>query len=327
MAGTEAAAGGGVAFSVVMPLYNGAAWVGRAVGSVLGQAWRDFELIVVDDGSTDDGPARVQHLGDARIRLLRQPNAGVAAARNAGIASARGNWVVFLDADDVQAPSFLACIAAVQRRHPAVDTIATLYRYFTGAQMPPLDAPGPQPEVELVHDLPARWMQGPAFFTSSVAVRTSRLRALGACFPSGESVGEDLDLWFRLAEQGPIALVRSHLVGHRLEVAGSLSSRPAHTVPPFLLRLEARARREPHAARRRSMLLFAAQLRVDLARAALARGQRLQALHWLGDAQEALAHRRWWVTLGMALLLPRRWMAPLIPAHVLRALGEQLPQA
>jgi glycosyltransferase involved in cell wall biosynthesis len=87
--------------SVIIALFNKGPYIKRAIDSVLAQTFTDFELIVVDDGSTDDGVRIVEGLLDPRIRLIRQTHAGVAAARNTGIKSALGEWIAFLDADDI----------------------------------------------------------------------------------------------------------------------------------------------------------------------------------------------------------------------------------
>jgi len=86
-------------FSVIIPAYNSAATLGRAIESVRAQTWPAHEIIVVDDGSSDDTASVAESFGDA-VKLIRQANSGVAAARNAGAGVATGNWLTFLDADD-----------------------------------------------------------------------------------------------------------------------------------------------------------------------------------------------------------------------------------
>jgi glycosyltransferase involved in cell wall biosynthesis len=97
----------GPAVTVVIPLYQKAGSVLGAIRSVLAQRVESFELVVVDDGSTDEGPALVRGVGDPRIRLVHQPNQGPGAARNRGLAEARAPLIAFLDADDEWTPEFL----------------------------------------------------------------------------------------------------------------------------------------------------------------------------------------------------------------------------
>ena len=87
--------------SIVMPAYNAAAYIGEAVDSVLAQTWTNWELLIVNDGSTDGTQAYLDSLHDPRIRVFRQDNHGVSAARNLALAAARGECITFLDADDV----------------------------------------------------------------------------------------------------------------------------------------------------------------------------------------------------------------------------------
>lgn len=94
-------------FSVIVPVFNRAHLLGRALGSVLTQSFADFEIVVVDDGSRDDPQSVVQAIGDSRIRFVRQENRGGGAARNTGIDRARGKYIAFLDSDDRFLPHHL----------------------------------------------------------------------------------------------------------------------------------------------------------------------------------------------------------------------------
>lgn len=94
--------------TIIIPLYNKGPYVRRALDSVFAQNFQDYEVIVVDDGSTDDGPEQVTTYKDSRLRLIQQPNAGPGAARNLGIQNARGDYIAFLDADDEWFPGFLS---------------------------------------------------------------------------------------------------------------------------------------------------------------------------------------------------------------------------
>jgi glycosyltransferase involved in cell wall biosynthesis len=100
-------------FSVVIPVYNRAQLLRRALASVLAQTCGDFEIVVVDDGSADNPKAVVDAAADARVRCLRQENRGGGAARNAGIDAARGSFVAFLDSDDEYLPGHLAALKTV----------------------------------------------------------------------------------------------------------------------------------------------------------------------------------------------------------------------
>lgn len=105
-------------FSVIIPVYNRADLLKRTLASVLRQDLADFEVLVIDDGSTDDIESVITGLSDIRIRYHRQANRGASAARNAGIDRARGNYVAFLDSDDVYLPHHLATMYAILQRAP-----------------------------------------------------------------------------------------------------------------------------------------------------------------------------------------------------------------
>jgi amino acid adenylation domain-containing protein len=118
--------------SVVIPLYNKRNYVSRALYSVLNQTFQDFEIIIVDDGSTDDGPSIVQSIKDPRIRLFRQANAGPGAARNRGVRESTSEFVTFLDSDDEYLPHFLQASLDNLLAHP--DCALSVANHYRGIE-------------------------------------------------------------------------------------------------------------------------------------------------------------------------------------------------
>jgi glycosyltransferase involved in cell wall biosynthesis len=304
-------------FSVVMPLYNKARFVEGAIRSVLAQTLPVHELVVIDDGSSDGSADIVRSIGDARVKLVTQPNAGVSAARNRGIAMAGGDWIAFLDADDWHHPEYLAHLAKAHAVYPDADVLAAGFRTMDepdGIEIEPWAVPEAFCEVELVTDLRTRWMKSAPFFTGTVAVRAALLKRLQPCFPEGESFGEDLDLWFRLSDESPVALSHATLGAYRVAVAGSLAASgslataKAGALPPYLERMRRRALEGTIPRRHRnSALWFVAQQEITIARELLAAGRRREAIRWLVKARHAASGRRWQLTALMALFLPAQF--------------------
>ena len=104
--------------SVIIPTYNRAAYVKEAIDSVLGQSYEDYEIIVVDDGSSDDTNAVVKGFGDSRIRYIYQKNKGISGARNTGIRNARAQFVALLDSDDIWFPQILELEVPILDQNP-----------------------------------------------------------------------------------------------------------------------------------------------------------------------------------------------------------------
>lgn len=184
------------AVSVVMPAYNAAWCVRKAIDSVLAQDFQDFELIVVDDGSTDDTAAVLASYGD-RIRVVSKVNGGMSSARNAGIRASCGEFIAFLDADDWWLPGKLGQQIALMRARPEVGFASTAARVE-------------DPEGNLLNPWPCPEWQGSflahlfgngagiAGGSSALMVRSALLKTVGGY---DESLGgvEDADLWMRLA--------------------------------------------------------------------------------------------------------------------------------
>ena len=113
--------GWNVKYSVVIPVYNKAPYIARTLTSVLAQNFDDYEIIVVDDGSTDDSMQKLRQVQSPKIRIIRQENQGVAVARNTGILAAQGEYIAFLDADDAWLPEYLQTIDHLVENYPQSD--------------------------------------------------------------------------------------------------------------------------------------------------------------------------------------------------------------
>ena len=116
--------------SIITPLYNKAAYIGETIASVLAQTFADWELLVVDNNSTDGGPALVRAIPDKRVKLLSCTKRGASAARNAGLDAARGEWAVFLDADDMLRPDYVESQLAAAKRAPDANLVVCSYEEF-----------------------------------------------------------------------------------------------------------------------------------------------------------------------------------------------------
>ncbi len=197
------------AVSVVIPLYNKGPYIARALNSVLAQTFQDFEVIVVDDGSTDDGAAVVRGFDDPRIRLIQQENQGVSAARNRGIEAARAELVAFLDADDEWLPRFLETIMCLRRKFPEAGVYGTAYHIMAedltthvGSLSPYI--PSEPWEGLLPSYFKADALGAPPISASTVVVPKDILTEMGG-FITDVWFGEDTDLWGRIALKYPIA--------------------------------------------------------------------------------------------------------------------------
>lgn len=194
------------AVSIVMPLYNKEAYVGYAIQSVLRQTYGEFELIVVNDGSTDSSLKAASSVEDSRVKVIDGPNRGVALARNRGVESSSAELIAFIDADDVWFDRHVETLVEAARRFPAAGIFAN--RYVDTL------SPSSLPQVttySVCPDYPCASLKGgPQMWTSAVMLRRDVFSATGG-FPSGESHGEDMAVWMRASMIAPV--VFSNYVG------------------------------------------------------------------------------------------------------------------
>jgi teichuronic acid biosynthesis glycosyltransferase TuaG len=216
-------------FTVVMPAFNTAAMITAAIETVIKQTRDDWELIVVDDGSTDDTASRVRPFqSDARIQLVQQENRGLAGARNTAIRHARGRYLSMFDSDDLWMPNHLEVMATVLDNDPGLAfghsdawvldettrrirrTTAMFYQHF----------PDPQPtdSTEFLSLLLER-----NFVSANATVRSAVFEDVGLFNPALRSA-EDYELWLRIVAHGYRGVQVPDIVVIRRERAGSLTS-------------------------------------------------------------------------------------------------------
>ena len=194
-------------FSVVIPLYNKAECIKQTIDSVLAQTVTDFEIVIVDDGSTDESAAIVRNIHDSRIRLIQQKNQGVSAARNTGISNARGDVVAFLDADDIWLPQFLETVDQLFSEFPEADVACPDYQVSYGnRKIKPTWKSVDNNANCLVSDF-FEMATGPFWVTNSTttAVKKTALMKMDHWFAVGETCYEDFDFWLRLCSKAKVA--------------------------------------------------------------------------------------------------------------------------
>ena len=206
-------------FSVIIPLYNKAPYVHRAVESVVEQIYKDWELIVVDDGSTDGGADIVKKFFDKRIQLVSQHNSGVSTARNRGVTESTSPFICFLDADDWWEPTFLEEMAGLIGRHPDAGIYGTGYYIVKKGKkrVAPIGVAKEFTEGEINYcRVYAKTFCMPLCI-GSVCIPRKMFDTTGGFNPQLR-MAEDFDLWIRIALNNPVVLLNKPLFHYNQDV-------------------------------------------------------------------------------------------------------------
>lgn len=235
--------------TVVVPLYQCARYVEGAVRSVLAQTFQDFEIVVVDDGSTDDGPDRVRRLGDHRIRIVTKANGGLASARNAGIRAARGRYIALLDADDWWEADKLVRHVAHLDGDPTIGLSLSASRMVDddGRDLGLVQWPSAEP-----YDARQIFCRNPVGNGSVAVIRRVVLdrcrtidpkRGTPCWFDEDFRRSEDIELWLRLAVLGRcrFAAIREPLTVYRINQNGLSANTEAQLASWLAVRRKVKA--------------------------------------------------------------------------------------
>lgn len=215
--------------SVVIPLYNKEKQIKKTLKSVFDQTFQDYEIIIVNDGSTDRSMEIVEAFSDPKIRIIEQENQGVSAARNTGIKNARYDYIAFLDADDEWDPLYLTTQFDLVCSYKECSVFACAYlikqqRYATPISLNKL--PFKDDSGVLTNYFEVASSSYPPIWTSAVMVEKKAIEAVGG-FPVGITSGEDLLTWARLAFHYKIAYNISPLATFLVDESHQVDLKPA----------------------------------------------------------------------------------------------------
>ena len=211
--------------SVVIPVFNSEEFLGQAIDSVLAQRYQPLQIIAVDDGSTDASLSILKSYGN-QIEVYQQPNSGSAVARNKGIRESKGEFIAFLDADDVWHPDKTSIQVAHLREHPAVGVVYAGLLKTTYARGDEIDRLLQQPVEGTIEIDPngSGWLytdlikeSGP--HTSSVMIRRSLVERIGE-FDVGYRKGQDYDYWIRASRETEFHELKPKLSAYRIHKDG-----------------------------------------------------------------------------------------------------------
>jgi GT2 family glycosyltransferase len=211
--------------SVALTAYNASPFIRSTIDSVLAQTFEDFELIVVDDCSTDDTVQIVESYADPRVRLIRNPtNLGISTTRNIAIGAAQGEYLAALDHDDISLPTRLERQVAFLDSRPEVVLVGTAARLLTNGKIRDYYPPVTEPHL-------LRWtlLTHCSLIHSSICLRVSVLRKHRLYYRKAYHYAEDFDLYHRFAKVGDLACLPERLTIYR-EHGGNTGTRHQHTM-------------------------------------------------------------------------------------------------
>lgn len=185
-------------FSVVIPLYNKESSIKKTIESVINQSFRDFEIIIVNDASTDNSLKVIESIKDDRIRVIHKENGGVSSARNRGIVEAKGDYIAFLDADDFWDSKYLFTMNKLINEFSDASIFSCQFGFVKNNDTSPANSI--HKKRGYIDDYFLEANKAPLIHTSSVIIKKSCFEAIGL-FNTQYRRGEDLDMWCRLSEQ------------------------------------------------------------------------------------------------------------------------------
>lgn len=213
--------------SVVIPLFNKSLYIERTMKSVINQTYKDFEIIVVDDGSTDDSVEKLLKINDPRVKLINQKNKGVSAARNNGIISAKSELIAFIDADDEWDINFLQEVIDLKNKYKAVKVFSLAYKMkLSNGELKAMryeDIPS-EPWDGIIENYFKSCIPNDLLHSSCTVISKEVFYDVGF-FPEGIQSQEDLDMWGRIAFKYKIVFSNKSGAIYNIGTPNSLSKK------------------------------------------------------------------------------------------------------
>ncbi len=299
-------------FSIVIPLYNKGSTIRRAILSVLTQTYPHFELIIVDDGSTDQSFESACAVDDPRIRIIRQENGGVSAARNRGIKEATYEWIAFLDADDEWKRGFLEGILDLMHSYTSCGVYASYYEMVFGGIRKPISYYKYYPPMwaGIIKDLFEVMSAGYPLICSAIVVNKDKLIEMGG-FPEGVHNAEDLITWIRLSTITKISYLNAPLAIYNLQKGAKLNNAYRHLVRSQLIKTieDMIISCQIKKVQERSARNLISKIQIDDTWAQLRLGNRMKALDLWIKSRKAKFIRKEWMILLLYIIFSKRTLS------------------
>lgn len=212
----------GIGFSIIIPLYNKEKYIKKTISSILNQTYEKYEIIIINDGSTDRSKDVVESINDDRITLINIKNSGVSAARNYGIEHAKFEYIAFIDADDYWDKNYLKYIISLINKYKNASIFGTGYAEVYNNIYVENEIKGLK-EQEQIIDFIDLFKKNyiPPFFTSSVVIKRELLEIYK--FDTRISTGEDIMLWLRITSKNETAYCKIPLAFYNRDISDSLT--------------------------------------------------------------------------------------------------------
>ena len=218
-------------FSIIIPLYNKEKFIRETVESVLSQDLKDFEIIIVNDGSNDKSISKIEDISDNRLKIVNQANQGVGAARNTGMSHANFGWLAFLDGNDLWAPDHLSELKKIIEKFPLSGMVATSYRQFYSNTEFRVKDTESKTRIRSID-----YFLEPTVSASSSAIKKEVFKSLGG-FTDAKR-GEDLEYWVRIALSYPVAISDKVTMYYRQNTGGITNTSAAALGKDYFVELK-----------------------------------------------------------------------------------------